>query len=268
MTTSGLSLGVAELTVRYGSAAAVRGVSFKVEAGTLCAIVGPNGAGKSSMLAGILGCVPASQSALTLGDRSIASLSPTDRVKRGLVLVPQGHPIFRGLRVRDNLQVVADGMGLDARAIDVAFERFPILRERADAPARVLSGGEQQMLALARALICRPAVLLLDEPMEGLAPAIVSGILASIEDMRHDGATVVVAEPTTRVLPARVDQGLVMMRGEIVAQVASRSALESAFERQFAEAPAVPSGHPRHIQTTLNGLSSSSSPGQPNQLSQ
>ena len=228
-----LALQVERLRVRYGKASAVRGVSLDIEPGTITAIVGPNGAGKSSLLLGIQGVVKAEVSSLTLGGRSMLGMSPTQRAKAGMLLVPQGRQIFPTLRVRDNLRVVADALGLARGAVDDALDRFPILRARSKVPAGVLSGGEQQMLAMTRALMCRPTMLLLDEPTEGLAPTIVSEILQVLADIQQDGATVVIAGPTTRVLPEQIDVGVVMMRGEIVATAAGRNELQAAFRDQY-----------------------------------
>ena len=230
-------LEVDSLSVRYGKASAVRRASLTVERGSLVAIVGPNGAGKSSLLLGIQGVVRADATALNLDGRSILGTSATQRAKRGMVLVPQGRQVFPTLRVRDNLRVVADALALERDSVDDALDRFPILRQRAKVPAGLLSGGEQQMLAMARALMCRPEVLLLDEPTEGLAPSIVSQILDVLDDIQAGGGTVVIAGPTTRVLPEKIDVGVVMMRGELVATATDRRELQDAFRDQYGGEP-------------------------------
>jgi branched-chain amino acid transport system ATP-binding protein len=231
--TEPLALEVEDLRVRYGKASAVRGVSIRLEPGSFTAIVGPNGAGKSSLLQGILGLVTAEQTSLVLDGRSLQKASPTERARAGLVLVPQGRRIFPTLTVLDNLRVVADGLGAEGGCVDEALDRFPILRRRASSMAGVLSGGEQQMLALSRALMLKPKVLLLDEPTEGLAPTIVSVVVDALGDIQAAGATIVVVEPTTRILPDQIDCGYVMMRGRFAARAGNRDELKSAFQDEF-----------------------------------
>jgi len=232
---SDMHLVVRRLRVVYGRAVAVRDVSLELPRATITAVVGPNGAGKSSLFLGAQGVVGASVEELSLGGRSLAKASSTQRARRGLVLVPQGRQIFSTLTVRTNLQIIADALHLPSRKVDEALDRFPILRERHAHPAGVLSGGEQQMLALARALMSDPEVLLLDEPTEGLAPVIVAAVQRVLEEIRAQGGTILIAEPTTRLLPSSIDKGYVMMRGEIVAEADSKEALHTVFAEQFSE---------------------------------
>jgi branched-chain amino acid transport system ATP-binding protein len=230
------ALAVRDLRVRYGKATAVDGVSLAVEPGSMSAIVGPNGAGKSSLLLAIEGVVAAEVAAIELGGSSIAAMNATQRAKAGLVLVPQGRQIFPTLSVRDNLRVVADALGCPRDAVEDALDRFPAVRQRADHPAGVMSGGEQQMLALARALMCKPSVLLLDEPTEGLAPTIMAEVTRLLLELRAAGATIVITEPTTRVLFEHIDRGYVMMRGSLVAEASSHGELRRVFRQQFEHA--------------------------------
>jgi ABC-type branched-subunit amino acid transport system ATPase component len=234
MTGGGLT--VDDLQVRYGRATAVRNVTFQADQGSITAIVGPNGAGKSSTFLAVQGVVKASCSVMSIGDRSIVRMSAVTRARTGLVLVPEGRQIFPTLSVERNLQVVVDALGLPRRRIHAALERFPILSERRKQPAGVLSGGEQQMLALARALMSEPSVLLLDEPMQGLAPTIVASVWETLVEIRDAGATLVIASPTTRWL-RDIDRGYVMLRGQIVAETVGTSSLEQAFLEQLSATP-------------------------------
>jgi branched-chain amino acid transport system ATP-binding protein len=234
MTSGGLA--VTDLQVRYGRASAVRNATFTADPGTITVVVGPNGAGKSSTLLALQGVVKASCRAMTLGDRSIVKMSAVTRARSGLVLVPEGRQIFPSLTVERNLQVVVDALALPSPRIATALERFPILAERRKQPAGVLSGGEQQMLALARALMSEPSVLLLDEPMQGLAPTVVADVWQTLVEIRNAGATLVIASPTTRWL-REIDRGYVMLRGEIVAEAPDKERLERVFLERLSETP-------------------------------
>ncbi|MFC8932680.1 ABC transporter ATP-binding protein [Rhodococcus sp. NPDC057135] len=220
------------VTVRYGSAVAVRNVSLTAPAGEVTAIVGPNGAGKTSLIGGIYGSVPATGK-ITIDGREIQKLSALARVRSGFAYVPQGRQLFMRMSVRENLRVGADLMGLKAGAVETAFERFPILRERSESYAGVLSGGEQQMLVLGRALLETPKVLLLDEMMTGLAPKIVAELRALVGDLAAEGVTVVVTEPALAALKSVVDRGYVMQRGELVRECDSAATLDNAYKQSM-----------------------------------
>jgi len=227
------------LRVRYGGLTAVRNATFTADRGAITAIVGPNGAGKSSTFLAIQGVVKASADVLAVADRSLLQLSSLKRAKSGVVLVPEGRQIFPSLSVEQNLQVVVDALGLSRTTVTTALERFPILGERRRQPAGVLSGGEQQMLAIARALMTDPSVLLLDEPLQGLAPAVVATVWETLVQVANSGAALLIAAPTTRWL-REIDRGYVMLRGEIVAETDSRDDLEQVFlEKLAATAPVV-----------------------------
>jgi branched-chain amino acid transport system ATP-binding protein len=219
------------LTVQYGKAVAVRDASFSAAPGSTTVIVGPNGAGKSSLLNGMMGVIPATAQSILLRGRPVLGLNPTARVKAGLVMVPQGRQLFRHMTVRDNLAVVANAFGLQRSKIEEALLRFPILKQRERALAGVLSGGEQQMLALTRALMCEPSALVLDEPTLGLAPTIVKQFMDGLRSMQHEGKCVVIAEPTLRLLPRDLDQGFIMLGGKIVGTAGSYAELERKYER-------------------------------------
>ncbi|MDI9957555.1 ABC transporter ATP-binding protein [Rhodococcus erythropolis] len=220
------------VTVRYGSAVAVRDVSLVAPAGEVTAIVGPNGAGKTSLAGSIYGSVPATGT-IKFDGREIQKLSALDRVRSGFAYVPQGRQLFMRMSVRENLRVGADLLGLKAEAVETAFERFPILRERSESYAGVLSGGEQQMLVLGRALLETPKVLLLDEMMTGLAPKIVAELRALVGGLAAEGVTVIVTEPALTALKSVVDRGYVMQRGELVRECDSAATLDNAYKQSM-----------------------------------
>ncbi|SCZ09248.1 branched-chain amino acid transport system ATP-binding protein [Rhodococcus erythropolis] len=220
------------VTVRYGSAVAVREVSLVAPAGEVTAIVGPNGAGKTSLAGSIHGSVPATGT-IKFDGREIQKLSALDRVRSGFAYVPQGRQLFMRMSVRENLRVGADLLGLKAEAVETAFERFPILRERSESYAGVLSGGEQQMLVLGRALLETPKVLLLDEMMTGLAPKIVAELRALVGGLAAEGVTVIVTEPALTALKSVVDRGYVMQRGELVRECDSAATLDNAYKQSM-----------------------------------
>ncbi|WP_064443300.1 ABC transporter ATP-binding protein [Rhodococcus sp. YH3-3] len=221
-----------KVTVRYGSAVAVREVSLVAPAGEVTAIVGPNGAGKTSLAGSIYGSVPATGT-IKFDGREIQKLSALDRVRSGFAYVPQGRQLFMRMSVRENLRVGADLLGLKAEAVETAFERFPILRERSESYAGVLSGGEQQMLVLGRALLETPKVLLLDEMMTGLAPKIVAELRALVGGLAAEGVTVIVTEPALTALKSVVDRGYVMQRGELVRECDSAATLDNAYKQSM-----------------------------------
>jgi branched-chain amino acid transport system ATP-binding protein len=190
-------LGVTGLSIRYGAVEAVRGVDLDVVAGDIVAIVGPNGAGKTSLLSAIAGIVPAAAGTITFGGKPLLGLALEDVVGRGIALVPEGRHIFATLTVEENLNVGAtirdDAAGVRAD-IDRFYATFPILGERRTQPAGQLSGGEQQQLAIARALLSRPKLLMLDEPSLGLAPAIIDQVYVLIREIRTGGVTILLVE--------------------------------------------------------------------------
>ena len=222
-------LATRNLRVRYGQIEAVNDVTLQVPAGAITAIVGPNGAGKSSLIQAIMGAVRGATGQVLLDGAALERLDPTARARAGLALVPQGRQIFPHLTVWENLQVMADAIGLAKGAATEAMQRFPILETRRRLPAGVLSGGEQQMLAFARALMARPKVLLLDEPSLGLAPLIVEELIRTVVALAAGGMAVLVAEPSIRFIRGHIDRGYVMFRGHIVAETTSAAALEAAY---------------------------------------
>jgi branched-chain amino acid transport system ATP-binding protein len=209
---------VDELTVHYGRIAAVRGLSFAVDAGELVAIVGPNGAGKTTTLAAIMGVVRATFGDIVLDGVTIIGAAPEAVVNRGVVLVPEGRRIFGSLTVAENLMLGAtpSRKTIDARTqMERQLDRFPSLRSRLRGPAGVLSGGEQQMLAIARGLMSDPRLLLLDEPSLGLAPMMVERVLESVLALRDDGVTVVLVEQIAHRAIELADRTYVLRGGQV-----------------------------------------------------
>ncbi|GAC1615768.1 MAG: ABC transporter ATP-binding protein [Candidatus Elarobacter sp.] len=210
-------LAVDALRAGYGNIEVLHDVSIALDARTLCAIVGANGAGKTTLLMALAGVTPAGGGHIHFDGDEITRLSSHARVKRGLVLVPEGRRMLPGMSVEENLQVAASVRGAEGFArIDGLFDRFPILRSRRNIPAGSLSGGEQQMLAIARALAIGPKALLLDEPSMGLAPKLVDEIFAIVADERARGTSILLVEQNARRALALADRAYVMERGRIV----------------------------------------------------
>jgi branched-chain amino acid transport system ATP-binding protein len=206
------------LTVRYGRAAAVNDIAITVRPGVVTGLVGPNGAGKSSVLLALYGSTPSTGSILLDGE-DVSSISAEARLRRGVAIVPQGRQFFPRLTVRENLRVATELLRIPAAAVDGAMDRFPILRTRSKSLAGVLSGGEQQMLVVSRALLGSPKVLLLDEMATGLAPVIVSGLAETFAALARDGVAVLYAAPEIGAVRGIIDRGYVIIRGDVVATV-------------------------------------------------
>lgn len=210
-------LRVESMTVRYGHASALADVSLVAPGGKVTALVGPNGAGKSSLLLAAYGSVSGSGRVLLDGE-DVSKLSPANRARAGIAVVPQGRQLFPKLNVIDNFRVMAELLRLPNSAVDEAIDRFPILRARMRSLVGVLSGGEQQMLVVSRALMGSPRVLLLDEMMTGLAPLIVAELARAVSTLASEGVAVLLAEPAIGAVRTIIDRGYVLVRGSIVAQ--------------------------------------------------
>ena len=206
-------LEVEDLRVRYGAVEAVHGVSFAVNAGEVTTLIGANGAGKSSTLAAISGLVPAG-GRIRFDARDIAGAPPHAIVRAGIVQVPEGREILAQMTVEENLLMGLRGR--DRSDLGSAYERFPILRERRALLAGSLSGGEQQMLAIARALLARPRLLLLDEPSLGLAPLIVKRVFETLADLKGQGVTMLLVEQNALRALRIADRAYVMELGRLV----------------------------------------------------
>jgi branched-chain amino acid transport system ATP-binding protein len=217
------SLEVSDLAVAYGRVTAVHAVSFVARPGKPVAILGRNGAGKSSLLGAIAGVTRPAAGRILLDGVDISRRPPDQRARRGVVLVPEGRRVFPNLTVSENLRLggfLVDGEELEAR-LDRVTELFPMLGERIAAPARHLSGGQQQMLAVGRALMAAPAVLLLDEPSLGLAPRTVAEVYARLEALRDEGLLIVLVEQQIRRALRFADEALVLDLGRVVAHEAA-----------------------------------------------
>ena len=213
-------LSVEGLEARYGSVAAVKGVSLEVGVGEIVGVLGPNGAGKTTTLLSVIGLVrPAGGRVRFLG-RDITGLTPDRVAAAGIGLVPEGRWILASMSVRDNLLLGAylrqDGNAAVAREIDRVCEIFPILRERQAQRAGTLSGGEQQMLGIARALMSRPRLLMLDEPTWGLVPLVVEEIMRVIKRLNQEGTTILLVEQNARQALAVVQRCYVLAVGQVV----------------------------------------------------
>ena len=207
------------LSVRYGRVHAVRGASLSVAEGEIVAVLGANGAGKSSLLKGILGIVPADEGQIRLDNRNFTSTPPHERIAAGLSLVPEGRRIVMSLSVEENLLMGAY-LRRDAAAvrseIEALYERFPNLGARRHLPASVLSGGEQQMLAIGRGVLARPRLLLLDEPSLGLSPILVQELFRLLGELNRGGLALLLVEQNTRQALRIAARAYVMELGVIV----------------------------------------------------
>jgi branched-chain amino acid transport system ATP-binding protein len=214
-------LEVRDLRVAYGHVEAVRGVSLSVGAGEIVALIGPNGAGKSSTLNAIAGLVRPAGGSVRLEGGELAGVPSHEAVAAGIVLVPEGRAILQRMTVVENLLVGSEARPWPGRkeqaraAVDEQIKRFPSLQRRLDAPAGALSGGEQQMLAIARGLLARPRILLLDEPSMGLAPLLVRQIFEIIADIHRQGTTILLVEQNARMALQVAQQAYVLERGVI-----------------------------------------------------
>lgn len=214
-----LALEVNDLSVSYDGVKAVRRISLHVKTGELVALIGSNGAGKTSTLGAIMGITPSTQGSVRLFGQEIGNLKAHARVRQGIALVPEGRGILTRMTVTENLQLGGYPAGSSPSQIEADIERmftsFPRLKERANQMAGTMSGGEQQMLAVARALMSHPKVLLLDEPSMGLSPVMVEVIFSVVEKVSESGVTVLLVEQNAALALEMADRGYVMSSGVI-----------------------------------------------------
>jgi branched-chain amino acid transport system ATP-binding protein len=233
-----MRLEVRDLDVRYGRIAAVRGVSLDLGEGEIVAVLGANGAGKSSLLKALMGLVPRAGGTVSFGDDDMTDWAPGRRVRRGLVLVPEGRRIVMSLTVHENLLMGAftrKDHGAVAREIAAIYQRFGNLAARRDQPALVLSGGEQQMLAIGRGLLADPKVMLLDEPSLGLSPRLANEVFGLIGELnRTRGIAILLVEQNIQKALALAGRAYVLELGRVVmagppAQLRADPALRDAY---------------------------------------
>lgn len=223
-------LEVKNLSVHYGMIQAVRNVDFTVNEGEIVSLIGANGAGKSTILKTLSGLIHPSEGEILYLGENIASTSAKKIVEKGLVQVPEGRHVFPGLTVKENLELGAflrkdkEEIQKDMEAV---FERFPILKERKDQDAQTLSGGEQQMLAMGRALMSRPKLLLLDEPSMGLEPIFIREIFKIIQEIQKTGTTVLLIEQNAKMALSISNRAYVLETGSVVLSGTGQELLES-----------------------------------------
>jgi branched-chain amino acid transport system ATP-binding protein/urea transport system ATP-binding protein len=232
-----LVLRIEDLRAGYGKTPILHGVSVEVGRGETVAVLGRNGAGKTTLLRAAMGLVEAYSGSINLDGRDLSGQPAHERARRGLAYVPQGRDIFPGLSVLDNLRVAAFGTrqrNVDER-VETVISELPALRSRLAVRGSSLSGGQQQMLAIGRALMCEPRVLLLDEPSEGLAPTIIEEIdeiVRSASERR--GLTVVLVEQNLDVAGRLASEAVVLEKGEIVRRLPARQILaDEDLQRQY-----------------------------------
>ncbi|UUX32833.1 ABC transporter ATP-binding protein [Fundicoccus culcitae] len=212
-------LSIKNLVVNYGMINAVRDVSFEVNKGEIVTLIGANGVGKTTILRTISGLVKAASGEISYEGENITRHTPRNIVASGIAHVPEGRHVFKGISVKENLELGAflrnDAEGIRS-TMERVFEHFPILKERIDQDAATLSGGEQQMLAMGRALMAKPRLILLDEPSMGLAPLFIKEIFSIIELIKSEGTTVLLIEQNAKMALTVADRGYVLETGKIV----------------------------------------------------
>ena len=223
-------LRVENLAVNYGMINAVRGVNFEVNQGEIVSLIGANGAGKSTILRTISGLIKPASGTLTYEGQNITKTNAQKIVQLGISHVPEGRHVFKGLSVRENLEMGAflrkDRANIEAD-IQAVYDRFPVLGERQKQDASTLSGGEQQMLAMGRALMSKPRLLLLDEPSMGLAPIFIQEIFNIIQQIQAQGTTVLLIEQNAKMALSIASRGYVLETGKIVLSGTGQELLES-----------------------------------------
>lgn len=216
---SEIMLSLNNLETYYGQVYALKGINMEVRKGEIVALLGANGAGKSTTLKTISSLVPAASGSVIFEGKDITHAEPHTIVEMGVIHVPEGRMVFKNLTVLENLELGSFTLKSDAerkKNMEKVFELFPVLKERQKQMGGFLSGGEQQMLAIGRALMVTPRVLLLDEPSMGLAPIVVNNIMKTIKQINEEGTTILLVEQNAKVALKLADRGYVLETGEIV----------------------------------------------------
>ena len=224
-------LEVRGLEVRYGGVPAVRGIDLEVRKGEIVGLIGPNGAGKSTTLHAIMGAVPASAGQIRLAGTAVQGRSPERIVRSGVALVPEGRRIFAELTVEENLRLGLCGRRSregEAEALESVYELFPVVEETRRRPAGLLSGGQQQQLAIGRALVADPDLLLLDEPSLGLAPSVVDAVFEALRAIGERGLTILLVEQRAQRTVGFADRTYVMANGELRLTLGPEDATDTA----------------------------------------
>ena len=230
-------LSIRELHAGYGSTPILFGVSLDVQQGEAVALLGKNGMGKSTLMKTVMGFLRPSRGAVELDGRTLTGLNPHDIARLGVGFVPENRRVFPGLTVRENLDLGLSALArrpaaLRRERLDRVFRHFPRLGERIDQPARTLSGGEQQMLAIARVMMAGARIILMDEPTQGLAPALVRHIRDIVTELKRQGVTVLLVEQNARVALSVCDRGYIMEKGVIVFEASARELRDSPVTRE------------------------------------
>ncbi|MGV1872151.1 MULTISPECIES: ABC transporter ATP-binding protein [Agrobacterium] len=245
-------LEVSGLHVRYGRNHAVKALDLTIQEGEIVTVLGSNGAGKTSLLRALQGAVKPAGGSVKFAGEDITNFSPADRVTRGMMLVPEGRQIFVSMTVHENLLMGAylrhDGDW--HRDLQAVYQRFPNLSERKDMKASVLSGGEQQMLAIGRALVARPRLIMLDEPSLGLSPLFVNNLFELIKELNRDGISILLVEQNTGMALETASRGYVLELGKVVlADSAAALAGNTALTEAYLGGSHASSTSPRQTQT-------------------
>lgn len=228
-------LKVEGLSVRYGQVTVVRDISFNVSQGEIVTLVGANGAGKSSIINGITGVIPCVSGKVEFLGTRIDSMKPNERVELGLVQIPEGRCLFGNMTVMENLELgayIRRARPKRQETMNYVFSLFPILKERKEQIAKTLSGGEQQMLSIARGLMCKPRMLILDEPSWGLAPKLVSEVISTIKAINSEGMTILLVEQHVKQCLEISNRAYVVENGRIVLQGLGREVFENSMVKK------------------------------------
>ena len=222
-------LSVKDLKVHYGGIQALRGVSLEVDEGEIITLIGANGAGKSTLMNSIMGIVPKAAGTVVYRGEDITKKETRQIVKSGMILAPEGRHIFPGFTVKDNLLLGGyyETAAENEKELETVFRLFPILKERIHQMGGTLSGGEQQMLAVGRALMAHPKIMMLDEPSLGLAPLVIADIFNLFGRIREMGVTIILVEQNARMALKAADRGYVIESGRIVTEDTADNLLHS-----------------------------------------